>query len=429
MTDLRQYTLLAELARELQNSPMQQVARTLECRNERLIAPLRNHARRQNTILDELTRRLQNSSAEQAALVLVRCRESLIASLNERLIVSPQHAQEWTKISASLNGAHRALLESTSFKTILKFDHELRNLALGFEPAILPAAKSLQALSECTARFIQPLQEHFVKIDDWQSSLLQRMENIATPWAIKSHLNASVIGFARIARLHDIAAGAAPFASQKSSIYEEDLGLPVPFDANAEPIERENAMMDAGLKPEVIAFPTSAYSNVLTCAGFKLLIEPIDSVTSDNGDTSGVVDTQHAFLLGQVELRLRKTVETELMKIDGERWYRTRVPRPTRDRWEERKEKDQKQRGDSYPMISYADFTDLSEIICRKDNWKDAFQQFFDSKPDVQVSLQRLSIVRRAIAHYRPLVRADQLILFSEARRILNALGAKYWLS
>ena len=230
-------------------------------------------------------------------------------------------------------------------------------------------------------------------------------------------------------RLHDIAAGAAPFASQKSSIYEEDLGLPVPFDANAEPIERENAMMDAGLNPEVIAFPTSAYSNVLTCAGFKFLIEPTDSVTSDKGDTSGVIDTQHAFLLGQVELRLRETVETELMNIDGERWYRTRVSRPTRHRWEERKEKDQKQRGDSYPLISYADFTDLSEIICRKDNWKDAFQQFFDLKSDIQVSLQRLSIVRRAIAHYRPLVRGDQLILFSETQRILTALGVKYWLN
>ena len=401
----------------------------LECRNERLIAPLQNHALRQNTILAELTRQLQNSPAEQAALVLVRCREKLIASLNERLIVPPQHAQEWTKISASINGAHRALLKSTNFKTILKFDHELRNLALGLEHAILPAAKSLQALSEYTARLIQPLQGHFVKIDDWQSSLSRRMENIAAPWAIEGQLRTSVIGFARIARLHDIAAGTAPFTSQKSNIFEEELGLPVPFNANAEPIERENAMMDAGLNPEVIAFPTSAYSNVLTCAGFKVRIEAINNVTSDKGDTSGVFDTQHAFLLGQVELRLRETVETELMNIVGERWYRTRVSGPTRQRWEERKEKDQKQRRDSYRLIFYADFTDLSEIICRNDNWKDAFQQFFDSKSDIQVSLQRLNIVRRAIAHNRPLVRGDQLTLFSEAQRILTALDVQYRLS
>ena len=94
---------------------------------------------RQKSLSVELTRELQNSPAEQAALVLVRCHEKLSAS--------PQYAQEWTKLSASINVAHCALLESKDFKIILKFDHELRNLALRLEHAMLPTAKSLQALS------------------------------------------------------------------------------------------------------------------------------------------------------------------------------------------------------------------------------------------------------------------------------------------
>ena len=429
MTDLRQNTLLAELTRELQNSPAQQVARMLECRNEKLIASIQKRTLRQNTLLAELTRKLQNPTAEQTALVLLRSHEKLIASIHEKLSVSHQHTQEWAKVSASINGAQRALLDSTNFKIILKFDHELRTLALGIEHAILPTAKSLQVLSECTARLIQPFQDHFAKIDDWQSSLSRRMEKIAAPWAIEDQLRTSVIGFARIARLHDIAVGTAPFASKKSKIFEEELGLPVPFNANAEPIERENAMMDAGLNPGVIAFPTSVYPSVLSCAGFNLNLEVTGSVVSERGDNSGVFDTQYDNLFRQVELRLREFVEKELTKIASKTWYRTRVPGPTWRKWQERKEADQQQRRDSYPLIFYADFTDLSDIICRNDNWTDAFQQFFESKSDIQVSLQRLNPVRKAIAHHRPLIPGDQLILFSEARRILSALGVQHRLS
>ena len=83
------------------------------------------------------------------------------------------------------------------------------------------------------------------------------------------------------------------------------------------------------------------------------------------------------------------------------------------------------QRGDSFPLIFYADFTDLSEIICRRDNWNVSFHQLFASKPDLHVSLQRLIPVRKAIAHNRPLVRTDQIVLFSEAYRILAALGVQ----
>ncbi len=185
--------------------------------------------------------------------------------------------------------------------------------------------------------------------------------------------------------------------------------------------------MDAGFNPELIAFPEAVYPSVLFSAGFELKIGAIGNVPSEKGDNTGVFDPQHGSLLQQVEHRLRKVVETELLKEAGINWYRSRVPGSTRQRWQDRKEEDDRQRGDSFPLIFYADFSDLSDIICRKDNWNDVFHGLFVSKDDLRVSLQRLSPIRKAIAHNRPLVRTDQLILLSEACRILGALGVRLW--
>ena len=280
-------------------------------------------------------------------------------------------------------------------------------------------------MAASAARAIRPLHDHFAEIDHWHSSIAQRMAALTAPWAMEDYIGVSVAGFARIARLHDLSTGTGPFAPQTGEVFRQELGQPVLFDADQEPDERESAAIDAGLNPEVVAFPASVYPSVLFSAGFEFSIEVIGDVRSDKGDESGVFDPQHASLLGQVEHRLRMTVETELRKLAGENWYRSCVPGPTWQRWRDRKDEDYRRRGDSFRLIFYADFTDFSEIICRKDNWNGAFHRLFVSKTDLQVSLQRLSPIRKAIAHNRPLVRTDQLILFSEACRVLSALGVQ----
>lgn len=331
----------------------------------------------------------------------------------------------WAEFSASIEAAQRALQVPGTLAGLHRIEKKLRNVALAVDRVILPEAEAFQVFSASAARAIQPFQGHFTKIADWQSSIAQRMATLAEPWAMKDHLGVSFTGFARIARLHDLATGAAPFASTTVEVFEDELGQPAPFDSDVEMEDRETAAMDAGLNPETIAFPVPVYPSVLSSAGFQFRVEAIGGVPSDNGDDSGVFDPQHASLLQQVEHRLRVAVENELQELAGENWHRSRVPGPTGQRWRERKEKDHQERGDSFPLIFYADFTDLSEIMCRRDNWNDAFQRVFVSKEDLKVSLRRLSPVRKAIAHNRPLVRTDQLILFSEACRILTALGVR----
>ena len=367
-----------KLAREMENTSIARLARDID-----------------NSSISRLARDIENSSAMRAARTLEQSVQKLAASA--------------TQTVAALQ----------------RIDQNLRGIVLAANQAIIPIAEQLQSFSVTAAQAVQPLQAHFERMETWQTSLASRMAGLTTPWALEDHLGVSVVGFARIARLHDISTGSAPFDPVGGEIFEEELGSPVPFNEDATPHDRESARIDAGLNPEVVAFPPSSYSSVLFSAGFELRIEAIAPIRSDGGDDSGCLDPQHASLFSQVENRLRALIEAELRKRAGDCWQRTKIPSDTRKKWQDRKTKDHDQRGDSYPLLFYADFMELSDVICQRNNWNEVFQRFFVSKPDFQVSMQRLCPVRNAIGHNRPLVRADQVTLFGEGFRILNALGVR----
>ena len=390
---------------------------------------IRNLVEMTETPAGKLARQLENSPVLQITRMLERYDlNSSIPSVRQASLAFEAHAKLplWAELSAKIEAAHRPFARPETFGALQRLDQNLRKLALAPNPVVLPAAEALQAFSASAAGAIHPLHSHLAELDDWRSSIAQRMATLAAPWAMKDHLGVSVVGFSRIARLHDLSMGAEPFAPPTAEIFDEELGQPVPFALDVEPEDRESAAMDAGLNPEVIAFPPSTYPRVLFSAGFEFSIDAVGDVQSDSGDETGMFDSQHATLLHQIEHRLRMAVETELRGLAGERWYRSRVPGSIWKRWQERKGEDCQRRGDSFRLIFYADFRDLSEIICRKDNWNDAFHTLFRSKADLQVSLQRLSPIRNAIAHNRPLVRTDQITLVCEACRILTALGVRF---
>ena len=391
---------------------------------------VRNLIETRESPVERLIRQLENSPSARAARMLERHDVMrLMASVEKGSGAFELYSKssQWAECSASIERARRAYESSDAPAALRRVDRNLRMAVLAADHVTLPATEKIHALAESAARTVQPLREHLVEVERWHSSIAKKMTTLTTPWAMKDHLGVSIVGFSRIARLHDVSTGVAPFAPQTVEVFEEELGQPVPFDADDVPDDRESAAMDAGFNPELIAFPEPVYPSVLYSAGFDLRIEAIGNVQSERGDDSGVFDPRHAWLLQQVEHRLREVVETELRNRAGKVWYRSRVPGSTWQKWQDRKEEDDRQRGDSFSLIFYADFTDLSDIICRKDNWNDVFGRIFVSKDDLRISLQRLSPIRKAIAHNRPLVRTDQLILFSEACRILGALGVQLW--
>ena len=373
---------------------------------------------------------LENSPALQAAGMFER-------SDIERMIdsVTTAHAsfeaytksQQWPEVSGAIATAHSVLSKPETFDALQRMDAILKHLVTNEHHAIVPLADQIQSFSLAAAQAVGPLQEHFRRIEAWQTSLSDRMAELQNPWAFEDHLGVSIVGFARIARLYDISSGAKPFDPAGRNVFAEELGEPVVFDGDQSPEDREAAQIDAGLNAEVVAFPQDAYPHVLVSAGFKLRIKTVAPVKTDGGEI-GQYDPQHASLLCQIENRLRVVIETELRRIKGETWLR-RVHGNTRKKWENRKLADHDRRGDSFPLLYYADFIELMDIICEGTNWREAFQKFFVSREDFRVSMQRLAPIRNTISHNRPLVRTDQLILFTEGIHILRALGVNVLLA
>ncbi|MBT34620.1 MAG: hypothetical protein CMO01_33575 [Thalassobius sp.] len=372
-------------------------------------------------------RAFENSHALQTARML---EQSDIQRLVEAVTTAQASfeaytkTQKWAEVSAAIATAHNALSRPETFDALQRIDANLKYLITNVHHAVIPLADQLQSFSVAAAAAVQPLQEHFQQMEAWQASLAQRMAQLQNPWAIEDHLGVSMVGFARVARLRDIANGAEPFNPAGQEVFAEELGEPVIFDEDQSPEDRETAQIDAGLNAEVVAFPQDAYPHVLISAGFELRFEAVAPVRTDGGEV-GQYDPQHASLLGQIENRLRAVIETELQRIEGTAWLRRRVHGDLRKKWRERKAADHELRGDSFPLLYYADFMELMHIIIEGKNWNEAFQSFFVSKQDFQVSMQRLAPVRNTIGHNRPLVRTDQLILFAEGSRILRALGVR----
>ena len=393
---------------------------------------------------DELARLVahQNPLAELRSPALEFAKEferqrRLIAEIQQPAALAKlAQSEHWADISATIRALHRATQPSaaTTTKLISAAQHlassdvfrDLRRVALAADRALLPTLESLQSFASQAAAAIRPVQAHADAIARQHSALIDNLAALKVPWMLKDYPAVSVTGFARISRLRALPQELEPYAPSASEIYQDELGDPVPFDADDSPEERESAALDAGLNPELVAFPSSAYPSVLFAAGFEFRLEPLEPPATESGDRTGRFDAGHGELLYHVENRLRATVESKLRGIAGSAWIRTRVPGELRDEWKRRRQKDRDQHRDAYPLIHYADLMHLEAVICRNDNWIEAFAVVFRNKPDFQVSIRRLGPVRNAIAHNRPLPRTDRLTLVSEAHRLFSALDLEH---
>jgi len=210
----------------------------------------------------------------------------------------------------------------------------------------------------------------------------------------------------------------------------EELGDGYSVDPEKTEDERDEAAVEAGLKPDLIAFDPAAYGKVLVAAGFRIDFTPMSPPQAEeSADPRTEFDPLHGQLFTEVEQQLRHVVEKTLKALDGRKWVKRRVPEEIRQRWEERQEEDRIARRAVFPTVQYADFMDLENIIRRRDNWRDGFQSIFQNGDDLSTSFRRLHPVRKAIAHSRPLSRADFLMLVTESNRIFKALGVPFSIS
>ena len=372
--------------------------------------------------------------------------DELLGNLRHPALDALTKLQQWPDISATLHAARRAdqlsqtlanafrvddsvlraardaLAATDVFAKYRELDHGLKRTILNANRAVLPSRDLVSSIAERTLAALQPTRA-LADMTKAHQTVLSRMAKLTTPWAIENHPALSAAGFVRIVRLRETAAEKAPYESAVSEVYGEELGEPVAYDPTGTAETREADMIEAGTNPELVAFPTSAFPLVLVVAGFRFNLPPLEAPTSDGGDSSGSFDPQHRLLLDYVEHCLRTFIEARLGRVAGQAWVRRRVSEALRNKWRNRRQQDHDRRGDSYPLIYYADLMDLSDVICQNNNWEDAFRSVFKHKGEVQFGMQRLMPIRNALSHTRPLTRADQLFLSCEAYRLLRALG------
>ena len=255
--------------------------------------------------------------------------------------------------------------------------------------------------------------------------MIDRIATLQPPWVLLDRLDQSMMGFARLSRLSDAVHTSRPYSESVGELVANELGVGVEADlCDDTPIERDETAVKAGLSPELIAFPPATYSEVVFAAGFKfhLPLTPVPQA-AESPDPGAVFDPMHGAVLTTLEQRLRHIVEERLTGLDGPNWFKHRVPEAVRERCLVRQAEERRTDRPVFDSIQYADFMDLADIIRRKDNWREAFKSTFHNREDFSLSLYRLHPVRKAIAHSRPLGRADVLTLVSEASRIFRALG------
>src|SRR2546422_3527418 len=67
------------------------------------------------------------------------------------------------------------------------------------------------------------------------------------------------------------------------------------------------------------------------------------------------------------------------------------------------------------PLIHYVNFADYSKIICRRDNWREAFAGTFGDAEHLRSKLRELETIRNDVAHARELSETarDRLRVYS----------------
>ena len=74
------------------------------------------------------------------------------------------------------------------------------------------------------------------------------------------------------------------------------------------------------------------------------------------------------------------------------------------ERWKQKQKAAVKAGTRTNPLVAYADFTDYELVICKRDNWKEVFCEYFGRPENIRESFQRLHPVRLDTMHARPIV-------------------------
>jgi len=162
---------------------------------------------------------------------------------------------------------------------------------------------------------------------------------------------------------------------------------------------------------------------------FKRMLEPIliELTELEKGRPQIPPNThdQNSKILFELENSLRKHIVAKLKEAYCRDWWEKGVPDDVKHNAKKRKETRllplyYPKR--EYHEIYYADFSDYTKIILRKDNWNAIFKPYFKNRELTAATLAELNPIRNDIAHSREIDEVTHLVLFTNATKILRAL-------
>ncbi len=285
-----------------------------------------------------------------------------------------------------------------------------------------PDLGGIFAFAEKANALLEPIRR-LDKYAETSRRLTEKLEAIGKPWAYIEAPEYSVVGFAQLSRFGGLITRAQPYDSYTRETVDEELGSAIDDVADYDSSVHEARYDAAGRNPALVAFPIETYPEVVTAAGLGLRIPappqpaPIENIEPVWFDNEPQEPTIRA-----VELHLRAFIVEQLSKA-GPRWLRQKIPPALRKEWEERRETDRNLRRPVFELIHYADLGHLEQIIVEGANWRDTFKPFFREPAMIITSFRRLTPIRNASAHNRPLTQSDLLTVAAEAVCLLRAMG------
>jgi hypothetical protein len=268
------------------------------------------------------------------------------------------------------------------------------------------------------------------------SKIQEAMNSVRSPWADIENLTSSITGFAELQSIGHALQNMPSFDEQLADALRLDLGdwraeIVWPKAIFDDPLARTNFYTAQGFNSGLTMFPSEAFAQGVMIAGLAspppAIVDLYDRdihAPDEDEEESGFARTNSAHdRLQRLETHMHQFIHKKMSEAFGEDWIKHRAPDEIRKAWLEKKQKARNNGEREFPLIAYADFTDYVQIITRNDNWKEVFKPVFRRKESVQESFQRLYPIRICTMHARIITQDDELYLYVEMKRLLNAIG------
>lgn len=272
-----------------------------------------------------------------------------------------------------------------------------------------------------------------------EDEIAQAMKKMTSPWLSTQD---EIGSFGAFATMQAMGFGVREFGGFDDAVAKSLRGslgdwrdtISWPEDIFSDSLARSAFYVDRGFDARLTSFPANAFAQTMDIAGLRRLPPPVlenyrlDEEPEADEEEEGFARTNNAHdRLMRFETHMRRFIEQRLKSAYGDSWMKQRVPGSIYAKWQDNRQKAQESgRADAaLPLIAYAEFGDYLQIITRNDNWNGVFKVVFHRSESVKESFQRLFPIRHCTMHARIVTQDDQMYLYVEVKRLLDAIGVE----